>query len=281
MKSLEKILKPARFILIIVALSFAYFLSIKVTQFDPVKLIVSAPKAKTILGQFAKPDIFTSSSETVIYEYDFPVPCGAAEPSEHATSGPRIEADVDCGEPGQKFIIYGKELDENIDVALWWIFPDGNKLSAGRFTTDKKGEFTKEIEVRPILITKEGVPAKLQAEVSLREAKIMLTSTVKEVVDSLVVTIFMALLATTIGTIFAIPLSFLAASNITRHGVIGNAIYYITRSFLNLIRAYEPLVMQHLCFNCWIWDTIRWYSCFGFGYNRITGENVLRISRKY
>ncbi len=129
--------ETARFILIIVALSFAYFLSIKVTQFDPVKLIVSAPKAKTILGQFAKPDIFTSSSETVIYEYDFPVPCGAAEPSEHATSGPRIEADVDCGEPGQKFIIYGKELDENIDVALWWI-SRMEKIKRGRLPPIKK-----------------------------------------------------------------------------------------------------------------------------------------------
>lgn len=243
MKSLEKFLKPVRFIIIIVALSFAYYFSIKVTEFDPVKLIVSAPKAEKILGQFAKPDIFTRSSETILYEYDFPVPCGAAEPSKHATKGPRIEADVDCGEPGQKFTIYGKELDTNIDVALWWIFPDGNKLSAGRLSTDGNGEFAKEIEVRPILLTKEGVPAKLQAEVSLKEAKLMLTSTVKEVVDSLVVTIFMALLATTIGTIFAIPLSFLAASNISRHGVVGNITYYITRSILNLIRAYEPLVM--------------------------------------
>jgi phosphonate transport system permease protein len=57
------------------------------------------------------------------------------------------------------------------------------------------------------------------------------------------VTIFMALLATTLGTILAIPLSFLAARNITYRGRLGKAVYFITRSFLNIIRSYEPLVM--------------------------------------
>lgn len=243
MKSLEKILKPARFALIIIALSAAYYISAKVTQFDPVKLIVSAPKAGKILREFALPDIFTQSSAIATYQYDFPVPCGSAEPSKHEISGPRIEADIDCGEIGQKFNFYGKELDPNTGVALWWYFPDGNKLSAGRLRTDSNGEFVKEVEIRPILATKDGVPVKLTAEVDVKNTKLMFSATVKDVVDALVVTIFMALLATTIGTIFAIPLSFMAASNITRHGAIGSVIYYVVRSILNLIRAYEPLVM--------------------------------------
>lgn len=99
------------------------------------------------------------------------------------------------------------------------------------------------IDIRPILKTADGVPVKLQAEVRTRETHLKFASTVKDVVDAMVVTIFMALLATTIGTIFAIPLGFMAASNITRHGPIGTGIYYIVRSFLNLIRSYEPLVM--------------------------------------
>ncbi len=243
MTSLEKILKPARFTLIIIALAAAYYVSAKVTQFDPVKLVVSAPKASKILKEFAVPDIFTRSTQVATFQYDFPVPCGSAEPSKHETSGPRIEVDIACGDVGQKFNIYGKMLDPNTGVALWWYFPDGNKLSAGRLTTDSKGEFTKQIEIRPILLTKEGTPVKLTAEVEVKNTKLVFSSTTKEVVDSLVVTIFMALLATTIATIFAIPLSFMAASNITRHGPIGSAIYYLVRSILNLIRSYEPLVM--------------------------------------
>jgi phosphonate transport system permease protein len=66
---------------------------------------------------------------------------------------------------------------------------------------------------------------------------------VKDVVDAMAVTIFMALLATTIGTLFAIPLGFMAAGNITRHGPLGTTLYLIVRTLLNLIRAYEPLVL--------------------------------------
>ncbi len=243
MRSLEKFLKPVRFILIIVILAALFTISVRVTEFDLVKLVVSAPKAENILKQFAKPDIFTRSSSSIKYEYEFPVPCGSAEPGVYPDFGPRLEASAQCGEPGETITVYGKELDKNVEVAMWWIFPDGNKLSAGRFMTDSKGEFQKEIQIRPILATVDGNPAKLQADVSIRETKLMLTATIKEVVDALVVTIFMALLATTIATIFAVPLSFLAASNITRHGVVGSAFYYITRSILNLIRSYEPLVM--------------------------------------
>lgn len=243
MRSLEKILKPARFLLILIIFVTLFVVSLEVTEFDLVKLVVSAPKAEKILNQFMKPDIFTRSSSSLKYEFDFPVPCGSAEPGVYGEEGPRIETSIVCGEPGEKFKIYGKDLDKNVDVGLWWIFPDGNKLSAGKLQTDKDGKFEKEIQIRPILATVDGIPAKLQADVSIRETKIMFTKTIKEVIDALVVTIFMALLATTIATIFAIPLSFLAASNITRHGVVGSAFYYITRSFLNLIRSYEPLVM--------------------------------------
>jgi phosphonate transport system permease protein len=243
MDLLHKLFKPARFVFILILVTAAYYIGFQVTEFDPVKLITSAPKAGKILSQFLTPDLFTRSSGTATYEYDFPVPCGSAPESTQVTSGPRIEMGILCGEPGQKFEVRGVDLVKNTDVSMWWIFPDGNRLSAGRFGTDQKGEFAREIEVRPILETQDGVPVKLQAEVSLKDSSLMLTDTARDVVDAMVVTIFMALLATSIGTAAAIPLSFLAASNITRQGVVGSGIYYVVRSLLNLIRAYEPLVM--------------------------------------
>ncbi len=51
------------------------------------------------------------------------------------------------------------------------------------------------------------------------------------------------LLSTSIATVIAAPLSFLAASNITKRGPLGTTVYYITRSFFNLTRSYDPLVM--------------------------------------
>jgi phosphonate transport system permease protein len=61
----------------------------------------------------------------------------------------------------------------------------------------------------------------------------------------------MALLSTTIATLIAAPLSFLAASNITRRGCLGSGVYYLSRSFFNIIRAYDPLVMATI-FAFWL-----------------------------
>jgi phosphonate transport system permease protein len=80
-------------------------------------------------------------------------------------------------------------------------------------------------------------------EISLPKGQLKPSATLIEVLNTMMVTIFMALIATTLGTLAAIPLSFLAASNITRRGPIGSAVYYIVRAFLNIVRSYEPMVL--------------------------------------
>ncbi len=59
----------------------------------------------------------------------------------------------------------------------------------------------------------------------------------------LIETIAMGLLATLFSTILAVPLSFLAAHNVMgRVPVIGPPIYYVTRTFLNVMRAVDTAV---------------------------------------
>jgi phosphonate transport system permease protein len=59
---------------------------------------------------------------------------------------------------------------------------------------------------------------------------------------SLIATIAIGLMATIFSTILAIPISFLAAHNIMTRIRGGSAIYYIVRSFLNIVRAVDPVV---------------------------------------
>ena len=47
------------------------------------------------------------------------------------------------------------------------------------------------------------------------------------------------------------PAGFLAASNITERGSVGTTVYYLTRSFFNITRSYEPLVMATV-FAFWV-----------------------------
>ena len=74
------------------------------------------------------------------------------------------------------------------------------------------------------------MPGHLQAEVDSRWAHSVPSQALSDVANAIMVTIFMALLATTLGTIIAAPLSFLAAHNITRRSWLGTTVYYLVRS---------------------------------------------------
>jgi len=234
--SLGKILSIVLFIALLI-------LSIKVTDPDMVKLVSSFPKAKSIMGQLLSPELIDRESEIITVSQVVPVPCGSVMNPDVPVSGPRIVVDPPCGNTKDKVLVKGYELPKNADLSIRWILPNGGLLSMKNAKTDANGELTETMELRPITAAVDGTPAQLSFEITLPEGRIIASKTLKEVVDAMLVTIFMALIATTIGTIVAIPLSFLAASNITRKGKVGTAVYYLVRAFLNIIRSYEPLVL--------------------------------------
>jgi phosphonate transport system permease protein len=235
-KSLSKV------IIAIVFIGLLY-LSVKVTQPDLGKLISSAPKAKSILSQLLSPEIIARESEKETYSLVVPVPCGSVANPDVPESGPRLVIDPQCGNVKDKLTLKAYGLPKNTKASLRWILPGGGLLSLRNVTTDANGEINETIEIRPITETTNGNPAQISLEVTLPNGKLVASKTLKEVMDTMFVTIFMALIATTIGTIIAIPLSFLAASNISRKGILGSAVYYIVRGLLNIIRSYEPLVL--------------------------------------
>jgi phosphonate transport system permease protein len=243
MSSQPRLVRLLIWIVLGIVIFAAYALSIKVTQPDFVKLIVASPKAKQILPQLMSPDLFARDAITSTISLAFPIPCGSAEPGQPATSGPIVSVRPGCAAPSAMFMLRGENLAPNADVRIYWHLPDGKVMTVERITTDANGAFAEEIQARPIAATKAGQPSHLEAETSLPSGPLRPAKTLSDVVNAMFVTIFMALLATTLGTILAIPLSFLAARNITYRGTLGKAVYFITRSFLNIIRSYEPLVM--------------------------------------
>jgi phosphonate ABC transporter permease subunit PhnE len=60
--------------------------------------------------------------------------------------------------------------------------------------------------------------------------------------QQMMVTIFQALLATTLGAIFAMPFSFLAAKNLTGKSPLSAWLYYLTRGIFNILRSVEALL---------------------------------------
>ena len=237
-------------ITIILAIA-AYVIGVQVTQINLVKLFTSLPNSKRILGDLIHPDLTTQATQDTTFDVVFPVPCGSATPGQPQTSGPRITTSVPCASPRDMITVQGYGLAANSNVKLQWLLPDGNDLFSVLAKTDSKGDFTTQVEVRPINAAVNGTPSHLQAITSVPVGKFVPSQALKDVVNALMVTVFMALLATTAGTIVAAPVSFLAARNIMGKSVVGQGVYTLTRTILNITRSYDALVLATV-FALWL-----------------------------
>jgi phosphonate transport system permease protein len=229
----------------------AYVVGYRVTEINPVKLFTSLPKSQKILSDLIHPDLFTRETESTTLDIVFPVPCGSAEPATPSNLGPQIVPNVQCANVGDKISVQGSNLPPNNDVKIQWLLPSGNALFSTLATTDQNGNFTAQVEVRPITATTDGTPSHLQAITSVPVGSLVPSSTLTDVIDNIIVTVFMALLATTAGTIIAAPISFLAARNIMGRGCVGTTIYTVIRAILNITRSYESLVLATV-FALWV-----------------------------
>jgi phosphonate transport system permease protein len=229
----------------------AYVIGAQVTQINLIKLLTSLPKSKQILSDLIHPDLTTRTTQNTTFDIVFPVPCGSAASAQPQTSGPRITTSVPCANPRDLITVQGYDLATNTSVKLEWLLPDGNVLFSVLAKTDARGDFTAQVEVRPINATVNGVPSHLQAITSVPVGKFIPSQALKDVVNALMVTVFMALLATTAGTVVAAPVSFLAARNIMGNTILGKVAYAITRTILNVTRSYDALVLATV-FALWL-----------------------------
>jgi phosphonate transport system permease protein len=236
------------FIMLVIA---AYVVGYQVTEINPTKLITSLPKSKKILSALIHPDLLTRETTDTTIDIVFPVPCGSAQPTELPDGGPRIVPSVNCANPKDVISLTGSNMAPNNDVKIQWLLPSGNTLFSKLATTDENGNFTVQVEVRPISATTDGIPSHLQAKTSVPYGKLIPSQALTDVINNIMVTIFMALLATTAGTIIAAPISFLAARNIMGRNWIGTTIYSIVRAILNITRSYDSLVLATV-FALWI-----------------------------
>lgn len=241
-----------RNVLLIALIIAAFWVSYNVTDADFPRMIRELPKGKDLVQAFLTPDLVTRETETRTISIAFPIPCDSA-PAESVipSEGPRLIPSVNCANPPAKFTLEGFDLQPDSEVIVRWSFPDGRVMTAVRAQTDADGHFSVEMEARPIAASVDNVASKLEVDTLTPIGGYQPSQALKDVLDAMFVTIFMALLSTTIATIIAAPLSFLAAGNITKHGVIGTSVYYVTRFVFNIMRSYDPLSMA-VVFGFWL-----------------------------
>jgi phosphonate transport system permease protein len=239
--------------LLLLGFAAAFIWSWNISQVSFVELVRGAPGGLEMLGDFLVPEMFTRPTEELSVSATLPVPCGSGETEPSQVSGPRVNLSRSCGEVGEPLIIRGHELPPNQQVSVRWALSDGAYLRVHEdcCTTDSTGSLSWETTIHPLMEVDPESDRSEPGQVVITWKEYtggpQLSEPFKTVVDLSLVTLLMALVATTLGSFFAIPLSFLAARNIMGGKPIGQVVYFAARTIFNLWRAVEPMILVVIC----------------------------------
>ncbi len=168
-----------------------------------------------------QPDIFAYEQEQLIVNTPIYVPCpesgSVPAPTPEDQSAPYLVFSPGCANPGDVIQVEGFNFDANAEGALRFI--PGNDpttlLALGNDSaeTDENGHFVATLKIPD---RQSPEPQFVRATLSYNTGLPHLTETARDTWEKIIETVFLALLATTMGTILAIPLSFVAARNLMK-----------------------------------------------------------------
>jgi phosphonate transport system permease protein len=239
----------AKWAVAIVIFVAAFAWSWNVAEVDFTELVTGMPAGMKLAKAFAVPDFFDHPTEAHSVRTALPAPCGVAEPEAPPASGPRVVLQPQCGDVGDPLVIDGYDLPPNTHVSIRWEMPDGSflRVKSNCCDTDAKGRVHLETKISPLIEIDEHSPPGSVGYVSVNWEEVVggprISDTVKTVANLALVTLLMALLATTFSSFFAIPLSFFAARNIMGDTLFGRIVYNVFKMGFNLTRSIEPMIL--------------------------------------
>jgi phosphonate transport system permease protein len=224
-----------------------------VTQIDEtvpplMKIVWPWPKAVT------QEKSYTSASAEIA------TPCTDTppEPPVEVPGQPYIVVEPTCGvlaetgKPGTRLKVTGRGFKPNTQTVFWWEDPLGREFriwQKGEYLqvqTDGDGAFETQITMPIIVIPPSAGPGPhlhhLEARQTASVGAYKPSDELKLAVERMVETIFLGLMATLFGVVLAVPVSFMAARNLMSTSQATMAIYYVSRTLLNIIRSIEPLI---------------------------------------
>jgi len=187
------------------------------------------PQRQTNVGnalrELLSPNIFTQTYEIVRTSAPFEMGCTeapTAEVVEAAVDGARIEISPACGSREDVITIRGAGFIADALGQVRWTPLDGESrprpiLGSGRetFNVGADGAFEVTIEV-PTIRGVQNETHQIEVDVRTPVGLPTLSNTTHQVIDRMVETIFLALVATTISILPSVILSFLAARNLMK-----------------------------------------------------------------
>jgi phosphonate transport system permease protein len=281
-------------------LLFTFFaLGWQISEIDPARLVTDFPQAMQPLGRVIWPWQAAVVREPVLSVagafIKVPKTPGAGPAADAVEPGkPHIVSTPSTGDlssldannqtlAGTTLSVAGSGFKPGAPVQLWWVDPLANAFQlrkGGEYLfaqPDAQGTFTIQVTM-PYSIgpTAQGKdqPHRIEARQLVGLAPLRISEPLRLVVQRMVETIFMGMMATLFGIILSIPFSFLGARNIMSSSPLTLAIYYATRTVMNIVRAIEPLI--------WALIAVVWVGLGPFaGIVALTVHSVAALGKLY
>ena len=213
-------------------------------------------RAAMIVRPMLKPDFIQAKREHNQMWVPVQVPCAPEPPlAKREDSGKTALVIPDCGPVGETMIVSVSGMWPNAETSVVWQNPIGNSMMLGEgetsmlvLTTDETGSLTTAIRVPSTALVAAPDPTLPQFHrVYFDQYRPIggyeLSYIGNEVMKGAFTTVAMALIATALAVIFAIPLSFLAAHNLMSGNPVTYAVYIVVRTLLNILRSIESLII--------------------------------------
>lgn len=247
--------QSGKFLLFLAGLLVVYAYGWQVTKIDLPELVVGAKFVRPFLRDLFRPEVLTRSKQTQQVEIAMSIDRAVAPEDLPAPTGPVLEVPTRVAPIGTELPVTGRGFQPDAQGTLYWLNPIGNPQQVARFRTDAAGAFTTAITVPEAFRGPEagprGAQQRLRAVVEWPVGGLRASNTLLIVFEKIIETVFLALMGTTIAVAAAVPLSFLGARNLMAKNPVGSGIYYATRTFFNIMRSIEPLILA-IVFTVWV-----------------------------
>lgn len=193
-----------------------------------------------VIRDLARPEIFTYQRIATNTDAEIFLPCPPGGPPARDVDpdSRHIVIEPSCAEPGGTITVTGANFSPNARGTLAQVPPEGDlELRLDEFQVGEDGTFTVTLDTRERpndlpqtirAVTREPIGS-IFGRVSVETDEIdpatgeaitvmspRFSQAARDTWDRIIETVFLALLATTLGTMLAIPLSFIAAKNLMR-----------------------------------------------------------------
>ena len=290
-------------VLMLVLASF-FILGWQISRIDVVRLVRDFPEAMQPLGRVMWPwdaaftfDTYDVAAFAPVREIPADADPSDVEPPEApdpSDEEPWISVEPRVGtlsyqdenfqaQPGTEVTVRGENFEPEVVTQIWWNDPTGNEFRPRQddeyISTETDGEGSFEISfnmpfrISPESESDDGIHT-IEARQRFRSGGPRPSEALIVVTQRMIETIFMGMMATLFGIIFAVPVSFLAARNIMSSSRLTLTVYYLVRGILNIVRSIEALI--------WALIAVVWVGLGPFaGIVALTLHSVAALGKLY